>query len=85
MNSSIKSGKNIELIDLTMDEDIKEEPAVIDNQCQSSTCQYTFRILVKNEISTTTTGTVLKPTLTPINHQQSSNLNIYDAEKKKLK
>ena len=50
MSGDIKSSKIIELIDLTKDENIKEEP-IINNQCQLSTCQYTFRILIKNEVS----------------------------------
>lgn len=45
MSGAIKSSGNIELIDLTMDENIKEEP-IMDGKCQ-----YTFRILIKNEVS----------------------------------
>ncbi len=33
MSGAIKSGKNIKLIDLTMDENIKEEPAVCSHIC----------------------------------------------------
>ncbi|CAF4101632.1 unnamed protein product, partial [Rotaria sp. Silwood1] len=67
MHHSTTSNKNIEFIDLTSDDNIKQEP-IINNQCQ-----YTFRILIKNEISSTTN--VSKTTHTSINHQQSLKSN----------
>ncbi|CAF3652948.1 unnamed protein product [Rotaria sp. Silwood1] len=67
MQHSTTSNKNIEFIDLTSDDNIKQEP-IINNQCQ-----YTFRILIKNEISSTTN--VSKTTHTSINHQQSLKSN----------
>jgi hypothetical protein len=49
MHGASKSMIHIPLIDLTKDEDIKQEPTP-DNQC-ASTFQYTFRILIENEVS----------------------------------
>ncbi len=45
-----KSRKDIELIDLTEDDDIKQETS-LDNQCQSSTSQYTCKIIIENTVS----------------------------------
>jgi hypothetical protein len=50
MGGTTDSNENIQVIDLTNDEDIKEEP-IIEDQSQPSTCQYTFRILIQNEVS----------------------------------
>jgi hypothetical protein len=45
-----ESRKNIELIDLTEDDNIKKEPS-LDNQYQSSTSQYTCKIIIENTVS----------------------------------
>ncbi|CAF1093001.1 unnamed protein product [Rotaria sp. Silwood1] len=77
MHCTMTSNKNIEFIDLTKDEQIHEEP-IMNNQCQ-----YTFRILIENEISSTTN--IQKPTHSSINHQQTSKSSIHNDQTKKLK
>jgi hypothetical protein len=45
-----KSTKKIEIIDLTNDDDVKEEP-LIEYHPQVSICRYTCKILIENEVS----------------------------------
>jgi hypothetical protein len=50
MRDCNKSNSSIEVVDLTMDDDVKEEP-FMDNQDQSITSLYKCRILIENEVS----------------------------------
>ncbi|CAF4746765.1 unnamed protein product [Rotaria sp. Silwood1] len=77
MHCTMTSNKNIEFIDLTKDEQIQEEP-IMNNQCQ-----YTFRILIENEISST--ANIPKPTHSSINYQQTLKSSIHNDQTKKLK
>jgi len=50
MHGASKSNNEIEIIDLTKDDNIKEEP-VIGDYFQLSICRYTCKILIENEVS----------------------------------
>ncbi|CAF3234088.1 unnamed protein product [Rotaria socialis] len=59
MHSVTKSNEKAESINSTMPANNKER-SMMSNQCHSSTYQYSFRIVIKNEISSSTT-TASKP------------------------
>jgi hypothetical protein len=50
MHGTSKSNKEIEIIDLTKDDHVKEEP-VIGDYFKLSICRYTCKILIENEVS----------------------------------
>ncbi len=49
MHGVSKSTIHIPSIDLTEDGEVKQE-LTLENECTSTTCKYTFRILIENEV-----------------------------------
>jgi hypothetical protein len=49
--SRATESKYVEVIDLTEDDDIKEEPSIIINRCQLFPSQSTCNIIIQNQVS----------------------------------